>query len=518
LKPLTKFTLLATVFALSLQADVKLPALISDHMLIQQDAPVRIWGKAAPGETVNVTFQSQKLSAKADSEGRWQVFLDPVGAGGPFEMIVAASNTIAVHDILAGEVWVGSGQSNMEFPMARVTNAEKEISSANFPQIRLFTVKRVVAEQPVDDVQGNWSPCTPETVKNFSAVEFFFGRELHQLRHTPMGLIHSSWGGTPAQSWTEKSFLKEDPLLQTYLTAWDKTLTEFPSKKEAYEKTTLPKWEEQSAAAKAAGKPAPNKPGLPPGPGHQNTPSGLYNAMIAPLVPYTIRGAIWYQGEANAGSPSDAQLYRRLFTAMIESWRAAWGQGSFPFYYVQLANYRTNGNWPLLRESQTATLELSNTGQALAIDVGNPTDIHPTDKQTVGHRLALAARERTYGERIVSSGPTYRQMTIAGSTARIWYDSAGAGLEPHGGTLTGFAIAGADQKFYPAEAKIVGTTVAVSSPQVQEPKAVRYAWADDPAANLYNRDGLPAVPFRTDNWTATVASLSILSAPAPAGR
>lgn len=504
----------ATVLISSVQAAVTLPALISDHMLIQQDSPVRIWGKAAPGEAVTVMFQTQKLPAVADANGKWQVFLDPIGAGGPFEMTVTGTNTVTVHDILAGEVWIGSGQSNMEFPMERVADAGKEIAAANYPKIRLFTVKRVVAEKPLDDVQGAWSACTPETVKNFSAVEYFFGRELHQLRGTPMGLIHSSWGGTPAQSWTEKSFLNEDPLLQTYLTAWDKTLTDFPAKKEAYEKTVLPKWEEQAAAAKAAGKQPPNKPAMPPGPGHQNTPSGLYNGMIAPLVPYTIRGAIWYQGESNAGNPGDAHLYRRLFPAMIESWRAAWEQGSFPVYFVQLANYRTNGNWPVLRESQSATLELANTGQALAIDVGNPTDIHPTNKQTVGHRLALAAREHTYGEHIVSTGPTYRQMTTAGATARIWYDNAGAGLEPHGESLTGFAVAGADQKFYPATAKIVGTTVVLSSPQVTEPKAVRYAWADDPAANLYNRDGLPAVPFRTDNWTATVASLAVLSAPA----
>lgn len=510
-----KVTLLAFVCFLPLSAAVKLPALISDHMLIQRDAPVRIWGKADPGEMVNVTFQSQKLSAKADLNGQWQVFLEPVVTPGPYEMTVAASNAITVHDILAGEVWVGSGQSNMEFPMSKVADAEKEIAAASYPQIRLFTVKRVVADQPVEDVQGSWTSCTPESVKNFSAVAYFFGRELFQTQHTPVGLIHSSWGGTPAQSWTEKSFLSEDPLLQTYLTGWDKTLTDFPAKTEEYEKTTLPKWEEQVAAAKAAGKALPNKPAPPVGPGHQNRPAGLYNAMIAPLVPYTIRGAIWYQGESNANNSGSAHLYRRLFPAMIESWRSAWGQGSFPFYYVQLANYKTNGNWPLLRESQSATLELANTGQALAIDVGNPANIHPINKQTVGHRLALLAREHTYGERIVSAGPTFRQMTTSGATARVWFDSAGSGLEPHGDKLIGFALAGADQKFYPATAKISGATVVVSAPEVADPKAVRYAWADDPAANLYNREGLPGVPFRSDNWAATVISLKVLSAPAP---
>jgi sialate O-acetylesterase len=243
--------------------------------------------------------------------------------------------------------------------------------------------------------------------------------------------------------------------------------------------------------------------------------------MIAPLTPYAIRGVIWYQGESNA-NPAEAQLYRRLFPAMIESWRKQWGEGSFPFYFVQLANFRTNGWWPVLRESQTETLELSNTGQALAIDVGNPTDIHPTDKQTVGHRLALIARAHTYGEQITSSGPQYREMTTEGPVAKIWFDSVGTGLQaknsPSSGNaatnVAGFAIAGPDQKFYPATAMIVGANVVVSSPQVKEPKAVRYAWADDPAANLYNREGLPAVPFRTDSWPDAI-SMPMVAAASP---
>ena len=509
---MTKTLLFALLTAASLSAAVKLPALISDHMLIQQGMPVRIWGWANPGEAVKVSFQSQSRTATAGASGKWEVFLSPVPAGGPYELTVAGANTLTVHDILAGEVWLGSGQSNMEFPMARVKNFEQEIPAAKYPEIRLFTVKRVVTPEPAEDVQGSWSACTPETVKNFSAVAYFFGRELHQSRHIPVGLIHSSWGGTPAQSWTEKSYLDDDQNLHMYLTGWDKTLTDYPAKQQDYEKNALPKWEAQVAAAKAAGTAPPAKPAAPVGPGHQNTPAGLYNGMIAPLTPYAIRGVIWYQGESNA-SATEARLYRRLFPAMIESWRKQWGEGSFPFYFVQLANFQTNGWWPVLRESQTETLELAHTGQALAIDVGNRTDIHPTDKQTVGHRLALIALAQTYGENVVSSGPTFREMTVDGSGATIWFDSIGKGLEVKGDTLAGFAIAGPDRKFVVASAKIIDNRVVVSSPEVNVPKAVRYAWADYPITSLYNREGLPAVPFRTDSWPEATTLKILIAAP-----
>jgi sialate O-acetylesterase len=468
-------------------------------MLIQQGAPVRIWGKAAPGETVSVTFAgSQRYSVKANAAGKWQVFLTPVKAGGPHEMVIAGTNRIIVKDILAGEVWIGSGQSNMEFPMARVMNAAEEIPKASFPQIRLFTVKRLVAEDPLEDVQGSWAACTPETVKNFSAVAYFFGREIHQTRHVPVGLIHSSWGGTPAESWTEMSFMENDPALTNVLTAWQKTLADYPAKKQAWD-DRMAKWSTEEAAAKAAGKPVMNKPAAPPGPGHQNTPAGLYNAMIAPLTPYAIRGALWYQGESNAGE-GRAYQYRRLFASMIESWRKQWGEGPFPFYFVQLANYKTNGWWPVLRESQTATLELRNTAMASAIDVGNPTDIHPTNKQDVGHRLALAARADVYGEHIEASGPIFREMAVNGAAAYLYFDHVGTGLEAKGGKLSNFWIAGPDQKFVPAEARIEGNTVMVTALAVGEPVAVRYAWQDDPPVSLYNKEGLPASPFRTDDW------------------
>lgn len=484
------FTVISTI---AVHAEVKLPALLSDHMLLQQGKPVRLWGAAAPGESVSVKLPGQQFTMKADATGQWKVFLAPLKPGKPFEISI---NSTVIHDVLVGDVWVGSGQSNMEFPLSRTMNSAQEIAEATYPEIRLFTVKRMVAEQPQGDVTGSWQVCTPDSVKTFSAVEYFFGREIWKTRGVPMGLIHSSWGGTPAQAWTAPSYLADDAALEPYLSGWQKTLDAYPAAKENYERQ-LAQWNEAVTAAKTAGKTPPAKPNAPLGPGHPNTPSGLYNAMIAPLTPYAIRGALWYQGEANA-NPAGAWLYRRLFTQMIESWREAWAQGSFPFYFVQLANFKSNGWWPLLRESQNMTLELKNTGQALAIDVGNPQDIHPNNKQEVGHRLALVARALTYGETIEYSGPTYREMTITGPQVELWFDHVGTGLVAKGGALTGFWIAGADGKFVPAEAKIEGDAVIVKSADVLEPAAVRYAWQDNPAVSLYNRDGLPASSFRTD--------------------
>jgi sialate O-acetylesterase len=491
----TRFLLLATLTLTSLHAEIKLPAIISDHMLLQKGMPVRLWGTASPGETITVKLPAQTVSVKTPSNGKWQAFLKPMKPGAPFDVTI---NGTTIHDVLVGDVWVGSGQSNMEFPMSRTMNSAQETAEAKYPEIRLFTVKKAVADEPADDVTGSWSLCTPDSVKNFSAVAYFFGREINKTQHIPVGLIHTSWGGTPAQSWTETSFLKDDAALQLYLTNWQKTLDNYPANKTKYDET-LAKWQEAVTAAKAAGKTPPNRPNAPAGPGHQNTPAGLYNAMIAPITPYAIRGALWYQGESNANA-NEAWLYRRLFTSMIESWRQAWGQGSFPFYFVQLANFRSGGWWPLLRESQNAAMELKHVGEGLAIDVGNPTDIHPTNKQEVGHRLALAARAQTYGEKIEYSGPVFKQLMVTGPEARLLFDHVGGGLQAKGGTLTGFEIAGADQKFVAAEAKIEGNMVVVTSSGVAEPAAVRYAWKDDPQVTLYNREGLPASSFRTDVW------------------
>jgi sialate O-acetylesterase len=334
-------------------------------------------------------------------------------------------------------------------------------------------------------------------VKNFSAVGYFFSRYLHQNRHVPVGFIHTSWGGTPAESWTRRAVMEGNLQIKNIITEWDNVLRNYPAAKERYEKQ-LADYKIAAAKAKAEGKPVPTAPRPPAGPGHQNTPGGLYNAMIVPIIPYNIRGVTWYQGESNA-NPAHAYQYRHLFRAMIEDWREQWAQGDFPFLFVQLANFQSNGTWPVLRESQTETLSLRNTGMAVIDDIGESKDIHPKDKQNVGKRLALAAQAIAYGEKLEYSGPMFRQMTREGSAARLYFDHVGTGLRSRGGQkLLGFEIAGKDGNFVPADAKIEGNTVVVSSDQVTFAGRVRYAWADDPQATLENREGLQASPFRAE--------------------
>ena len=494
------------IVAADARADVRLPALISDHMVLQQGMAVAIWGSADAGENITVKFRGQQVSAVAGADGRWRVFLEPMEAGGPFEMTVSGRNAITLKNVMVGEVWICSGQSNMEWPVSRAMNSEQEIAQAANPQVRFFTVKRAVSDRPLEDASGNWEPSSAESVKEFSAVGYFFGREIQRVLKAPVGLIDSSWGGTPAESWTSDPALRADSFLDPILWQWRRTLAEYPTAKQRYERQ-LKEWEEQSARAKAEGRPAPQRPAAPQGPGHSWTPSGLYNAMIAPLTPFPIRGAIWYQGESNA-RPYRAFEYRRLFQAMIEDWRRAWDQ-PFPFLFVQLANFMErkpepeDSSWAELRESQARALGLPNTAMAVAIDIGEAGDIHPKNKQEVGRRLSLAARAVAYGEELVHSGPLYEGMKLEGKQIRIRLRHTGRGLEARGGKLEGFAIAGKDRRFVWADARIEGNTVVVSSNQIIGPVAVRYAWADNPACNLYNKEGLPASPFRTDDWPET---------------
>jgi sialate O-acetylesterase len=486
--------LAALALAAGLQAAVKLPALISDHMVLQQGKPVRIWGTADPGEAVRITFQGQTVDAKAAATGKWEAWLKPLNAGGPLEMNI---NGAAIHDVLVGEVWLGSGQSNMELTVQRADNKDEEIAKADFPSIHIFHVKRAVADEPAADLQATWEVVTPTTIPGFSAVEYYFGRELHRTLKQPMGLIESDWGGTPAQSWTSKPALLADLGLKSYLDDWDKVLANYtPAAKEAYDKRVTA-WEDAAAKARAAGNTPPPRPQAPQGPGHPNTPAGLYNAMIAPLTPYAIRGVIWYQGESNA-SEAHAYKYRRLFAAMIQDWRNRWGQGDFPFLFVQLPNYQTNGWWPVLRESQAETTRLNNVGMAVTIDVGDAKNLHPTNKQDVAKRLVNVALNMAYHQPVEYIGPSFQQLVNEGSQLRIHYSHADGIAVKGSGTLTGFTIAGDDGKFVAADARIDGGTVVVSSSQVSAPIAVRYAWADAPECNLINSAGLPGVPFRSD--------------------
>ena len=492
-------------------ADVKLPSVISDNMVLQQGKQASIWGWAEPGEKVAVSgsWQIGSWDTTADKDSKWMIKIEPPKAGGPYELIFKGKNTITIKNILVGEVWLCSGQSNMQWSVRQSANAEQEIAAANYPDIRLFTVERKPAEQPQSDCVGDWQLCGPQTVPGFSAVAYYFGRELHKELDVPVGLIHTSWGGTPAEAWTSKKTLESDPDFEPILKRYSDVIAKYPEAKSKYEQK-LKEWEKAVAEAKAEGKKPPRRPYPPRGPRHKNNPSGLYNAMIAPLIPYGIQGAVWYQGEANAGR---AYQYRKLFPAMIKNWRNDWGQGDFPFLFVQLANFMavnlepSESAWAELREAQLMTLALPKTGMAVIIDIGDANNIHPKNKQDVGKRLALLALARSYGKKLVYCGPIYKSMRVEGNKIILHFDYVGGGLVAGGGEpLKGFAIAGADRKFVWADAKIDGDTVVVSCDKVTKPVAVRYAWADNPVCNLYNKEGLPASPFRTDDWPGITAN------------
>jgi len=486
-------------------ADVKLPAVIGDNMVLQQGGKVSIWGWADPGEEVmvGVSWRSMKWAVTADKDGKWSFQMNPPKAGGPYEMTLTGKNAITIKNILVGEVWVCSGQSNMQWSVQASNNAQQEIAEAGYPKIRLFSVKRTVAEKPQADCEGSWSECSPETVPGFSAVAYFFGRHLHKELNVPVGLIHTSWGGTPAEAWTRREVLEANPESAPILKRYDDAVAKYPEAMKKYQEK-LAEWKQAAEKAKADGKKAPRRPGAPFGPGNPHSPAGLYNGMIAPLIPYGIAGAIWYQGESNAGR---AYQYRTIFPDMIKNWRDDWGQGKFSFLFVQLANFMqtkpepAESAWAELREAQSMTLGLPNTGMAVIIDIGEATDIHPKNKQDVGKRLALWALANTYDLKLVYSGPIYKSMKVDGGSIILSFDHVGGGIVAKGDeTLKGFSIAGADHKFVWADAKIDGDTVVVSSDKVPEPAAARYAWADNPVCNFYNKEDLPASPFRTDEW------------------
>ena len=640
-------------------ADVKMPGIFGDHMVLQRGIKIPVWGWAEPGEEITVTFGGKSAKTKADADGKWRVDLPKhMPSAKPQILAVKGKNTINFNDVLVGDVWICSGQSNMAMNVGNCLNPEAEEKAADLPQIRHFKVKNTVLPEAAADVNGSWKVASPETVSGWTAVGYFFGRDLHKHLDIPIGLINSSWGGTRVEAWISREVLATLPETAGDLESLDKIKGNFQKQKENFKKQTEAylvdyrkfealetdqehikkysspslndsSWKEINTPgnweanghpgldgevwyrktvnipANWAGKdlaldlgpidevdttyfngvkvggmgsikplntgywnrprhytvpgklvkkgkaviamriadqcgqggpwggeakdmflvPAADKndlkarismagkwrykiscelPKKPANPTSPNTASVLYNGMINGLIPYGIKGAIWYQGESNSGN---AYAYRVRFPAMINDWRKRWQQGDFPFFWVQLANFRKapvkpeNSTWPVVRESQNKTLALPNTGTGLAIDVGDAKDIHPKNKQEVGRRLALAARAVAYGETLVYAGPTYKSMKVEGDTIRISFDHIGGGLKAKGGELKQFAIAGQDKKFVWAKAKIDGDTVVVKAEEIKNPVAVRYAWACNPeGCNLYNKEGLPANPFRTDTW------------------
>lgn len=483
---------------LAVRANVTLPAMLAEHMVLQRGLPIHIWGAADPGESVAVEFHGQTRTTTADELGRWSVFLNPAQPGGPFELTVKGRNTIALTDVLVGDVWVASGQSNMEMRVESTANAEAEIAAANYPRMRLFQALHKVSDYPLDDIAARpWAPCTAATAAKFSAVAYYFGRDIQQQLDVPLGLIEADWGGTPADAWTSLRALSADAALMPVFSEWSlmndaRATALLQLQKQERE------WERAAAQAKSEGRTPRDRPWQP---NQDNSwmPAGLFNAMIAPLTRFPIRGVIWYQGESNT-APERATLYARLFQTMIRDWRRAWGQGDFPFLYVQLANYETSPQslWPEVRDAQRQTLALANTGMAVTIDIGMPKNIHPVNKQDVALRLALAARAIAYGGKLEYSGPLYRQVTPEGDSLRVWFEHAAGGLKSKGTELNGFEIAGPDRKFWPAQARIDGATVVVSSASVSAPVYVRYGWASNPQSSLYNSNDLPASPFRSE--------------------
>jgi sialate O-acetylesterase len=495
----------ALVAPIEARADVKLPAILSDHLVLQREMKLPIWGWADPGEKVTVSIADQKQTAAADDKGHWRVTLDPISSDQPQTLVVEGKNRLEVIDILMGEVWICSGQSNMEYKAKDCWNGDLDVAAAKYPNIRLLSVKGPGSQTPVEDFHGSWKVCSPKTVGDFSAVGYFFGRELEEQLGVPIGLIDNSWGGSACEAWIRRDRMEGNPLYQPTLEASDKAAA-VSDPKAAFHKR-LADWEEQAAKARKAGEPEPpGKPWWNDPVNGQLRAANLYHGRLEPITPFAIRGVIWYQGETNAGR---AYQYREMFPLLVKSWREDWGQGDFPFYWVQLANFMAQQHdpgdsaWAELREAQTMTLDrLPNTGQAVIIDLGEAADVHPRDKVDVAKRLVRWALAHDYGRNIPYESPRYDSMEKKDDAIIVQFKDVGGGLRTvNAQQVEGFAIAGDDHQWIWADAKIVGKDqVKVSSDEVTAPVAVRYAWADNPVCNLYSTAGLPVTPFRTDDW------------------
>ena len=461
--------LLGLIAAINLRADVKLPAVFSDHMVLQRGNVAPVWGWADSGEKVTVQFAGQTKTATAGKHGKWMVRLDAINdATVKGSLTVKGNNTLIIKDVLVGEVWLASGQSNMAWPVGRCRDAAQEKAAAKFPAIRMFTTERRAHLEPQTDCGGLWAVCSPETVNGFSGTAYFFARALHQKLNVPVGIVHSSWGGTAVEAWTSLDVQAGDKKLAPVFASWK-------------------------------GKPKADR----------NKPANLFNGMIAPILPYGIRGAIWYQGERNARTVDSSKLYAHQLPLMINDWRRRWRQGDFPFLWVQLPNFKTRSDdpnavsaWAHMRESMAGTLALPNTGMATTIDIGEAKDIHPKNKQDAGARLAHWALAEFYGKTdVIATGPMYASHAVQDSTVIVKFKHA-AGLQAKEvRVMSGFALAGADKKFHWATATVnADGAVQVSCEAVKKPVAVRYGWGDNPNVNLVNKAGLPMTPFRTDKW------------------
>jgi sialate O-acetylesterase len=513
---LTLATILAGTFARRADAapagPLVLPSSIADGAVLQRDVELTLRGHASPGQTVSVAVAGRQAQCAAAPDGTWSLRLPPLDTGGPHEMEIRVGGQATVlQNLLVGDVWLCSGQSNMETPVWAALNAEEEIRAADWPRIRLFRTARTVAQELQPDVEGHWAACTPETVAGFSAVGYYFGRELHRELDVPIGLIDSSWSGTPAESWVSMPALLANPAFADIVARYDDAVARAPEAARQYQ-LDMADWQVAADAAAGRGEPAPPQPEPPMGAGNPWLPSGLYNTMIAPLAPYALRGAIWYQGESNTDR---AYQYRELLPALIADWRRTWAQGDFPFLIVQLANYMAlqtvpaeQSPWAELREAQAMTLAVPNTAMAVTIDIGDADDIHPKNKQEVGRRLALAALATVYGRDLTYSGPAYESMAVDGPEVVLRLTHVDGGLVAKGDVLRGFALAGEDRQFRWADARIEGNTVVLSSDAVPAPVAARYSWANNPVGNLYNAAGLPAGPFRTDDWPGATRQLT----------
>lgn len=532
-------------------AKIKLPHVFTDHLVLQREAEAPVWGWADAGEKVTVTFAGQNKTVTANDHGKWLVKLDPLAASNePHDLTVSGlDSSVKISDVLVGDVWLASGQSNMGFPLFAAHNATEVLPAAQDSLLRFFRVKTHTSAEPQTDCSGSWELTTPATAKNFSAVAYFFAQEIRRDQNVPVAVLQAPWGGTSIETWISLAGLKQSPPLTNVLARWDKAMADYkrinadPANPVAAYELDLKRWQKEVQPAfdaamkkynadKDAGKevgpkpqpaqPEPNNPdpmGMPSPSRRPGTPTVNFNGMIAPLTPFALRGVIWYQGEANA---SHGLEYRELFPRLIEDWRNQWtqeGVSDFPFLYVQLpCNGKdtapvAESGLPWLQEAQLLTLKVPRTGMAIAIDVGDPNNVHPTDKIDVGKRLALVARKKVYHEDIVASGPLFKDFKIEGGKIRISFTETGTGLiagqqpwlargvDPFPkDKLIGFFIAGEDRKWFAAEANIDGDAVVVFSASVPKPRAVRYGWANSPRCNLYNKEGLPASPFRTDEW------------------